>query len=233
MPGTSQRSTVDNVLIAATLAMMIFCLYLIFFYVPTEATMGVVQRIFYFHVPAAWVSFIAFFFVFIYSFLYLARSNKKWDSLAGASAEVGVLFSSANLFTGPIWAKPVWGIWWTWDARLTLTLMLWLTYVGYLMLRHYVVDAERRATYAAVVGVVGFVNVPLVYFSIRWWRTQHPQPVIAGGEDSGLEPSMRVCLYTCFAMFLLLFTMLMRMRKRVQALQDELDGLHQQLETVR
>jgi len=138
-----------------------------------------------------------------------------------AAAEVGVLFTTLVLITGPIWAKPIWGIWWTWDARLTLTLVLWLIYVGYLMLRHYVENPARRSTLAAVVGIIGFIDVPLVYFAIRWWRTQHPQPVIAGGDDSGLDPRMALTFWVCTATFILLFAWLYRRRVQVEELRDK------------
>jgi heme exporter protein C len=144
---------------------------------------------------------------------------------------VGVLFTTLVLITGPIWAKPVWGIWWTWDARLTLTFVLWLIYIGYLMLRRYIESPERRAVLSAIVGIVGFVDVPLVYFAIRWWRTQHPQPVIMGGDDSGLDPKMATTLWVSTAAYLLLFTVLFRrrvalehMREAVNALRDEIEG---------
>jgi len=213
-----------------TAVVMLIGLYMALLYAPTESEMGDVQRIFYYHVPAAWLSFFAFFLVFVFSLLYLMQSNKKWDIQASAAAEVGVLFCSINIITGPIWAKPVWGIWWTWDARLTLTLVLWLIYVGYLMLRHYVTDPERRATFSAVVGILGFIDVPIVYFSIRWWRTQHPQPVVAGGDDSGLDPVMWYTLLVCLVGFSLLFTYLFRRRVELHALRDRLDHLQDELD---
>ncbi len=225
------KDTVGTFLTVLTFAAMMASLYMVFLVAPTEATMGDVQRIFYFHVPSAWVAFLAFFLVFLFSIVYLFRSQKRWDALAASSAEIGVLFCTLVLVTGPIWAKPVWGLWWTWDARLTLTLVLWLIYVAYLMLRHYMVDPERRATFAAVLGVVGFIDVPLVYFSIRWWRTQHPQPVMAGGEGSGLEPPMLATLFVCLATFTLLFVTLVRIRVRLLGLRDEIDHLQDRLET--
>jgi heme exporter protein C len=210
------------ILLAATAILLIVATYMAILWAPTEQTMGDVQRIFYYHVASAWVAFLAFFFVFLYSFIYLIRGDRKWDIRAAASAEVGIVFCSLVLITGPIWAKPVWGYPWAWDARLTLTLVLWLIYVGYLMLRHYMTDPERRATFSAVVGIIGFVDVPLVYFSIRWWRTQHPQPVIAGGEGSGLDPRMWATLLVCFAAFVTLFFYLVSKRAGLQHLQDEL-----------
>lgn len=221
----SAKKNSPSVLIWIAAMAMVAALYMALLFAPTEQTMGDVQRIFYFHVPSAWTAFGAFFLVFLFSVLYLVSRDSKWDTRAAATAEVGVLFCSLVLMTGPIWAKPVWGIWWTWDARLTLTLVLWLIYVSYLMLRQYVAEPERRARFSAVVGIIGFLDVPLVYFSIRWWRTQHPQPVIAGGEDSGLDGRMWIALLVCFAAFVLLFTVLLKKRIRLQELRDELDAL--------
>lgn len=230
MAMTSTRDTFGLLLIVAALVAMIASLYMVFGVAPTEATMGVVQKIFYFHVPSAWVAFFAFLWVFVFSLAYLLRRDKRWDTRAASAAEIGVLFCTLVLITGPIWAKPVWGVWWTWDARLTLTLVLWLIYVAYLMLRHYVTDLERRATFSAVLGVVGFVDVPLVYFSIRWWRTQHPQPVMAGGENSGLDPLMLTTLLVCTTAFVLFFFALLRYRVRLQNLRDDLDEVHDRIE---
>ncbi len=157
------------------------------FIAPTEATMGDVQRIFYYHLPSAWVAFLLFFVNFLASVWYLIRRNAGADALALAAAEVGVSFCTIVLLTGPIWARPVWGIWWTWDARLTSTLVLWLIYVSYLVLRHYATGGQVPVL-AAALGIFGFVDVPIVYMAIRWFRTQHPQPVIGGGEGSGLAP---------------------------------------------
>jgi heme exporter protein C len=191
-------------------------LAMIFFYAPIEREMGIVQKIFYVHVPLAWNAFLGFAMVFYFSFRYLSTRNPHYDRRALCAAEVGVLFTTLVLITGPIWAKPVWGIWWTWDARLTLTLVLWLIYVGYLLLRRYVESPDRRAVLAAVVGVTGFIDVPLVYFAIRWWRTQHPQPVIAGGEGSGLDPAMAATLWVSVAAFTFLFLALFRRRLDIE-----------------
>jgi len=220
-----QRQIADNVLVYALFIWMSVALVMMFFYAPIESEMGIVQKIFYFHVPLAWNAFLGFAIVFFASFRYLATRDPKWDARAVAAAEVGVLFT-----TGPIWAKPVWGIWWTWDARLTLTFVLWLIYMGYLMLRRYIESPERRAVLAAVVGVTGFVDVPLVYFAIRWWRTQHPQPVIMGGEDSGLDPKMATTLWVSTAAYLLLFTVLYRRRLALEHLRNDLDSLRAERE---
>lgn len=200
-------------------------LVLVFWFAPTERTMGDVQRIFYFHVPAAWSAFLCFFVVFAGSLGTLIGRRRGWDILALAAAEVGVVFCTVVLVTGPIWAKPAWGIWWTWDSRLTSTLVLWLTYLGYLMVRHYVSDAQRRASLAAVVGILGFLDVPIVYFSIRWWRTQHPKPVIAGGEGSGLHPDMALTFFVCLAAVTLLTFALLAQRVRLERHRDRAHAL--------
>jgi heme exporter protein C len=223
----SNRSGISVVLSVLTPLALVGALLMAFLYAPTERTMGHVQRIFYFHVPSAWLAFLAFLLVFIFSIAYLARGSRKWDIYASCSAEVGIVFCSLVLITGPLWARPVWGIWWTWDLRLTLTLVLWLIYVGYLMLRRYVVEPEKRARFSAVLGIIGFLDVPLVYVAIRWWRTQHPSPVMGGGEGSGLAASMWTTLLVCLGAFMLLFFTLLRKRVRLERLRDELDGLRQ------
>ena len=206
---------------------MLVALFMVGFYAPIEREMGVVQKIFYFHVPSAWVAFLAFFVVCVFSFRYLTSRDKRWDNRAAAAAEVGVMFCTLVLITGPLWAKPIWGIWWTWDARLTLTLVLWLIYVSYVLLRHYVTSAEKRATLSAILGIIGFIDVPLVYFAIRWWRTQHPQPVIGGGQGSGLDPRMSATLWVCTAAFTLFFAYLYRIRAKQYDLEDEFEHVHQ------
>jgi heme exporter protein C len=197
---------------------------MVFFYAPTEKTMGVVQRIFYVHVSSAWVSFLAFFIVMIASIVYLIMDRKKWDNIAHASAELGTLFCTLVLISGPLWAKPAWNVWWTWDWRLTTTLVLWLMYVAYLMLRRYV-KGERGARAAAVLGIIAFFDVPFVYFSIRWWRTQHPVPVIMGGSDTGLEPEMKITLLVCLIAFTLLFFYLFQHRVAIERMEDELEQI--------
>lgn len=182
---------------------------------PTEQTMGQIQRIFYYHVSSAWTGFLCFFMNFIFSIAYLAKRSPRADALALAAAEVGVVFTTIVLVTGPLWAKPVWGIWWTWDARLTTTLVLWLIYVSYLILRRFT-TAGQTPTLAAVLGIFGFLDVPIVYMSIRWWRTQHPQPVIGGGEGSGIHPEMLYALLVNFAAFAAFAAVLIWLRYRLE-----------------
>lgn len=216
-------------LFLATLAVMGKALHAIFLEVPMEATMGAVQRIFYFHVPSAWVAFLAFMVSGIASGLYLGTRAMKWDRWAVSLAEVGVVFCSVVLVTGPIWAKPVWGLWWTWDARLTSTFVLWLIYVSYLMLRGFLADPARRAAISAVFSIIGFLDVPLVYMSIRWWRTQHPQPVIAGGAASGLDPEMWKGLLQALFALLLLFAFLVQQRVQLEQAKQEVEALRREV----
>jgi heme exporter protein C len=197
--------------------------YCALFVAPTEATMGLIQRIFYFHVPSAWTGFVAFFISFVASIAYLRVRSPKWDWLAVSSAEIGVAFMTVMLVTGPIWAKPVWGIWWTWDARLTSTFVLWALYVCYLLLRTLIDDTERRAVVSAVFGIFAAFDIPLVYFSIWFFRTQHPQPVI--GDGGSLDPRMLRVLLLCWAALMGVFALLLRQRYRVEALRHEVEEM--------
>jgi heme exporter protein C len=215
-----------------TLAWLMVATYLIFLYAPQELTMGEVQRIFYIHVSSAWTALLAYFLIFLGSVDYLWTRSLAADDFARAAAEVGFVFCSCVLVTGPLWAKPVWGIWWTWDARLTLTFVLWLLFVAYLMLRSYVTSPGRSAGLAAVVGIIGFVDVPIDYMAIRWWRTQHPQPVIAGGEGSGLDPQMWVTLLVTWGAFLCLFSYLVRQYLRLAVIEREMAQLRRWQDSI-
>jgi heme exporter protein C len=188
---------------------------------------GNLQRIFYFHVPSAWVGYLAFTITFIGSIAYLRTGARRWDLLAHSAAEIGVVFVTLVLVTGPIWAKPVWGTWWEWDARLTSALVMWLTYVGYLFVRSLSEDPSRTGRIAAIVGIVGFVNVPIVHFSVRWWRTLHPSgPTIANPtETSGLGGPELLTFFTALIAFTLLFAWLLSLRTRIGRLEDEIERL--------
>lgn len=214
-------------LMGLTGAAVLAALVAIFIYVPTEQTEGAVQRIMYFHVPCAWIAFFAFFVVFLCSILFLWKKEREWDIYAHASAEIGIVFCSLVLITGPIWAKPVWGQWWVWDARLTSTLVLWLIYVAYLMLRAQSEAGSTRARYAAVIGIVGFLDIPLIHFSVLWWRTFHPQPklITAEGIGTGMDTSMLVTLAISLGAFTLLYFMLMSLRVRIEKMKDEIDRI--------
>lgn len=185
---------------------------------PEDLEQGPAQRIFYIHVPAAWIGFLAFFVVFVSSLLVLFRRSQRWDDVAVSSAEIGTVFTTGVLITGPLWGRPVWGVFWTWDPRLTSYLMLWLIYVSYLVLRGYVADPERRARFSAVLGIVGFLDVPIVYLSVRWWRSEHPTQFIL--ERGALPGQMLVVLLLGVAAFTLLYAYLMTVRIRTGRLEQ-------------
>ena len=191
-----------------TLLTIIAANYLIFIWVPAEKVMGIVQKIFYFHVAAAWVGFLAFFIVFISSIKYLLTFNEKWDWYSAASAEIGFVFMSIVLVTGSIWGRAFWGHWWTWDPRLTTSLILWFIYAAYLLLRSGITLEERRARYSAVLGIIGFIDVPIVWFSVRWWRTIHPNLIEEGGKMA-ITTKMSITLSLSVMAFTLLFASLL------------------------
>jgi heme exporter protein C len=209
-------------------ALLIVAAYANFFVAPTERTMGVIQRIFYFHAATAWAGEMVFFVCFVANLLYVWKREQKYDWLGVTCAEVGIACITVVLITGPIWAHPVWGIWWTWDARLTSTFVLWLLYVSYLLLRTLIEEPGRRALLSALFGIFAFLDVPLVFFSIRWWRTQHPAPVIMGGQGSGLDPTMskvfffNVLVMHIFCVFLIVERYILeKLRHDVDLLQRE------------
>jgi heme exporter protein C len=209
---------------------MSLALYMAFLGAPKETTMGDLQRIFYFHVPAAIAGLIAFAINFAASLMYVIRKNRRWDNLALSAAEIGVMFLIMVLVTGPIWAKPAWFVWWTWSPRLTLSLVLCLLYVAYLLIRNYIEDPDRKAMVAAVFGIVAFIDVPLVWFSIRWWRDLHPSPML---ETGGLSPSMRPAFFVCLAAFQALLIYLLRRRYYLQSMRDDLERLERQADIAR
>jgi heme exporter protein C len=238
-----------------TLVLLAFTSYLALAVAPTEQTMGNVQRIFYYHVPSAWVAGVCFFINFLASVAYFAKRKSdslsdiflgpviiillaliarlvkresNADALAAASAEVGVVFCTVVLITGPIWARPVWGIWWTWDARLTTTLVLWLIYVSYLVLRRFSAGGQTQVM-AAAFAIFGFADVPIVYMSIRWFRTQHPSPVMGGGANSGLDPAMLHVFLINLAAFTVLGMLFVWLRYRLQMQEQALESAHAQL----
>jgi heme exporter protein C len=172
---------------------------------PRELNQGNVQRIMYVHVPAAWVAYLAFVVVFVASIVYLATRRPGADRLAHASAEAGVVFTGLAIAAGSIWGKPTWGTWWTWDARLTTTAILFVIYLGYLLLRGMVDDPERGARSAAVVGIVGALDIPLVHFSVLWWRTLHQPPSVGRPEAGAMDPIILVTLLVNVAAFTLLY----------------------------
>ena len=189
-------------------------LYFAFFYAPVERVMGIVQKIFYFHVASAWIGFFAFFVTFAASILYLITKKYAFDDIASASAEIGLAFCTIVILTGPLCAKPAWGKFWTWDPRLTSTLLLWFICVGYIMLRQFMDESDRRAKFSAAVGIIGFIDVPVVFLSIQWWNnTIHPNVVQKGG--GGLHPDMFTAMLVCLLVFTIIYISLLIRRLRL------------------
>ena len=216
------KITRGHLLTGLTAVLMVAALWMVFVYVPTEKNTGIIQRIFYFHVPVAWIAFLAFFITFIFSIVYLRTRAEKWDHIAAASAETGVIFTTLVLITGPIWAKPAWGIWWTWDARLTASLVLWLIYIAYLLVRSFTAESGRSARYGAVIGIIGFIDVPVVFLAVNLWRTQHPEMIVFEG---GLAPPMLTTLLVCIAAFTLLYVVLVIRVARLKDMEAEVRRL--------
>lgn len=187
---------------------------------PPDAEQGDVQRLMYVHVPTAWLAYLAFTLVFVSSIAYLVTRRIRWDRLAAASAEVGVLFTALTIVLGSLWGRPVWGTWWTWDPRLTTTAILLLIYVGYLVVRGLPDDPSRRARWSAVVGIVGFLDVPIVHLSVTWWRSLHQGPTVAVLSGPTIAPSMLVALLTAVLAFTILYAYLVTLRLRVGRLED-------------
>lgn len=210
---------------------MFVALGMVFLYAPREATMGNVQRIFYFHVASAWVGFFAFFVTFLASVGYLARGEQQWDILGLSSVEIGLAFITMVIVTGSLWARPVWGAYWTWEPRLTISAVQLLIYVAYGMLRAAIENPERRARFAAAYGIVAFVTVPLSWFAIRWWRTIHPN-ILTGGEGMTITPRMVHTLLVSLAAFTLLYANLLRQRMRLERAAGAVARLRARIETT-
>ncbi|MDT8342552.1 MAG: cytochrome c biogenesis protein CcsA [Longimicrobiales bacterium] len=197
-------------------------LWMVFFWVPTEANQGVIQRIFYLHVPAAWVAFMAFGVVAFASAVYLWLGDERADMAAVAAAEGGMIFTTIVLLTGPLWGKIAWGTYWTWEPRLTLTLLLWFIYLGYFMVRAATENPEKGRRFAAVVGIVGALDIPLIHVSVLWFRSLHPQPVVLKVEGPTLHPDMLTTLLTSILASTLLFVGVMILRYGLERAQREL-----------
>lgn len=207
---------------------ILLSLYMVFLFAPTERTMGDVQRIFYFHVASAWAGMMAFAVVFVGSVAYLRTQKRSWDKLALSSAELGIAFITMGLITGSLWAKPTWNTWWTWDPRLTTSAILWTIYVVYLILRGAIEEPGQRARLAAIFGIIGFIDVPIVFMAVRWWRTIHP--VIFHGEGFDLSGRMLTTFIVCLVSFSLLYITLLIQRYRLESLREHLKTLKRWME---
>lgn len=222
------REKAAKVIGVIALIMVIVALYLVFIYAPTEKNMGQVQRIFYFHVAFAWTSFVAFFVTFAASIMYLIRKNRFWDIVAASSVELGLAFCCIILTTGPIWARPVWGAYWTWDPRLVTTLILLFIYAAYLIMRNAIDEETKRARYSAVIGIIGFFDIPIVYMSIQWWsRTIHPD--VIRPEKIDLPPEMIRTLFFSFYSIMAFYIFMLLRRIRMEELKDEVKDLRKKI----
>ncbi|MDX9850597.1 MAG: cytochrome c biogenesis protein CcsA [Anaerolineaceae bacterium] len=202
---------------------------MVFFYAPTERVMGAVQKVFYFHVAAGWVGMLSFLFAAVAGLLYLVKKTKIWDLVGVAAIEIGIVFILINIVTGSIWARPIWNTWWTWDPRLTTATIMELVYIAYLMLRQGIDDPERRARFGAVYAIIGFLSVPLTFFSIRIFRTIHPV-VIAGSDPSAvgtfdMTTSMFQTMMVSIVVFSILFVDLVWHRIRLGKLANQVDEM--------
>jgi heme exporter protein C len=237
---TQSRRRMDVLVIVLAALMILVGITLVFGVAPTADRLsgGDVQRIFYFHVGIAWIAGLAMFVTFISSILYLARGEqRKYDIVAAASVEIGVVFGFMVLLSGMLWARPVWNTWWTWDARLTTVAITWLIYLAYIMLRSAIDDPQRRARFSAVYGIVSFVTVPLTFLSIFFVRTIHPALLAASSEaqgkmqfESGLASArMGMTLTFCVVTFTIVYILLLRMRIKLEQTSDRVAKLQQEL----
>lgn len=211
-PAAEKSSLLPKILFGATVVSILTAIYLIFMYAHIEKTMGVVQKIFYFHVGSAWTAFLAFAVTFVYSILYLVKRKRIYDTYAYVSAEIGVVFTTIVLVTGPIWAKSSWNTWWVWEPRLTTTLILWFIYLGYIMIRQMDGVWDKKARLCSVFGIIGFADVPIVFFAIRWWQTKLHPIVFGNGvtqKGGGLEGNMLAALFVSLAALTLLYIYLL------------------------
>ncbi len=226
-----QSDTVLVVLTAFSAVLVMGAIYLALVGAPEanlESETGrYAQRIIYFHIATAWVGFLAFFVAFVAGVAYLRTEARKWDIVALSSAEIGTVFMFGVLVSGSIWARPAWGVWWIWDERLTISLVQFLIYVGYLMLRSSVEDPARRARFAAVYGVVAFVSVPINFIAIRLWRTQHP--LMFGSSGGGLGPNMMFAFFFCLFTFTVWYVTLMWHRIRLERLRDDVEHVKRRI----
>lgn len=220
-----RRTAIAGIALAVLgLAGMLFVYGLSFFWVSTEASQGVAQRIFYVHVPAAWTAFLAFGISALTSALYLWLRDERFDRAAVSAAEGGMVFATIMLTTGPLWGRIAWGTFWTWEPRLTLTLLLWFIFLGYFMVRSSTENPEKGKRFAAVVAIVGALDIPFIHVSVLWFRSLHPQPVVMRPEDGPALPSdMLITLLTSLAAFTVLFLGLFMMRYLLEGLRRELD----------
>jgi heme exporter protein C len=221
----SGRSNVVLLIALVAVTVMMFAAnWMVFVYAPEEKVMGAVQRIFYFHVPSAIVTYLSVFVLLAGALGYLWTRDARWDNLSIAATETGLLFCSIVLITGPIWAKPAWGVWWTWEARLTTTLLLWIILAAAMMVRGYAENRDLGARMGAVLGIFAAIDIFFIKKAVEWWRGQHPI-VFKPGEESSLDPKMRATFLFCIACLFLLYGVILALRYRQAELDDRVERL--------
>ncbi len=225
-PALEPQKPVIPALGVASLLALAGCVFWVFGVAPTETEQGFVQKIMYLHVPSVIVSYVAFFVVFAFSIGYLWKRDLMFDRIAKASAEIGLLFCAMVLITGAVWGRPTWGTYWVWDARLTTTLLLFLIFVGYFLLRAATPERHKEARLASVLGIIGFLDIPIIHKSVEWWRTLH-QPstlfkVQQGAAKPAMPPELLYPLLTCMGAMLVFYVFLLLLRTKTEELHDEL-----------
>ena len=231
VPSSGRGLTRDALLIASAL-LMALTLYMVYFWAPTEQNLGVSQRIFYFHVPLGWIGMVSIIIVAIASLAHLITGKQRWDDLAYSTAELGVIYASLILVTGAIWGKPVWGVWWTWDPKLTTTLVLWFIYVAYLMIRAYGPMGSQGKRFASVIAIIGAIDAPIIYMASIWWRTAHPALNIgpAAAEDEAIASTrIYLTLLVSVITFTVMYIALLTERYALRKSESDLDELHQRM----
>jgi heme exporter protein C len=209
--------------LVASALLMALTLYMVYMWVPTEQNLGVSQRIFYFHVPLGWIGMVSIIVVAVASIVHLYTGKQKWDDLAYSTAELGIIFASLILITGAVWAKPVWGVWWTWDAKLTTTLVLWFIYAGYLMVRAYGPAGTQGRRFASVIALIGAIDAPIIYKATDWWRSAHPD----NNVPSDLNEQMALTFLVSLVTFTIIYVYLLMERYSLRRSESDLDELHQ------
>ena len=217
---TSRNTLVLQVLVALTLLLMVVTLYLIFFVAPVEKQMGIVYKIFFFHVPSAYSMYLGFTICAVASAVYLVKRDDRWDAVAVAGAEIGALFCAIVLITGPLWGRKAWGTYWTWDPRLTTTLLAGMIYFAYVVLRSFGGSGEVEKRFAAGLAIFGLLDLPVIHYSVQRWRGTHP--TVITGKGGGLHPDMYPALILSFVTFTLLFAVLLWQRVRAERLNQRL-----------
>ena len=209
----------------ASALLMALTLYMVYMWVPTEQNLGVSQRIFYFHVPLGWIGMVSIIVVAVASILHLYTGKQKWDDLAYSTAELGIIFASLILITGAVWGKPVWGVWWTWDAKLTTTLVLWFIYAGYLMVRAYGPAGTQGRRFASVIALIGAIDAPIIYKATDWWRSAHPERNV----PFDLNEQMALTLLVSVVTFTIIYVYMLMERYSLRRSESDLDELHQRI----